>query len=347
MAYRAEPYNRGMLDVALDRVSAAVLHEVTLAFPKSRHTAIVGRAACGASTLLRVIAGTQRVASGEVRIGARPVTTVSAARRPLLAVTSEPDAPGRWSVRHLLVAAVRRRTLDREDRQHELALAATKWQLDALLDRRLDALSSTERTRANLARIELLKPAIVVADRLLEHASPAALPALADELYRTFRVLGATVISAPSSRIEQGLADAVVVLDGGRVVQQGVPSAVYAQPASAAAALATGDANLIPVAVRGTTAESPIGSWTVEPPPFQGEGIAIARPEAFRLTAAGEENDFIFTIEEASFAAGAWHLTGLVSGGTLIHLTVPGDLRVHKGRVVGVAYDPARMVMMR
>src|SRR5204863_6652017 len=125
----------------------------------------------------------------EVRIGARVVNDLPRRRRPLFYVTAALDAPGRWSVQHLLVAAVRTRSLDREDRHHELDLAASKWHLDALLTRRLDALSSTERALANLARVELLRPGIVVADRVLEQVNPSAVAEIADELYRTLRVL--------------------------------------------------------------------------------------------------------------------------------------------------------------
>src|SRR5258708_39327746 len=112
-----------MLDISLD------LDGVRLTVPKGTHTAVIGPPGCGASTLLRVIAGDLRPAAGEVRIGARVVNDLPRRRRPLLYVTSEPDAPGRWSVEHLLVAAVRTRSLDREDRLHELKLAATKWHL--------------------------------------------------------------------------------------------------------------------------------------------------------------------------------------------------------------------------
>src|SRR5919199_1409364 len=113
----------------------------TLAFPKSTHTAIVGPPACGASTLLRVIAGD---APGNVRIGGRDVSSLRRSRRPLLYATSSLDAPERWSLQHLLIAAVRTRSLDREDRRREIELAVAKWQLGALVDRALRTLSSTE-----------------------------------------------------------------------------------------------------------------------------------------------------------------------------------------------------------
>jgi ABC-type multidrug transport system ATPase subunit len=216
-----------MLDVSLTDATLG-----TVIFPGSTHTAIVGPAGSGKSMLLQILAGDRKPQSGQVRIGSRDVTNIKRARRPLLYTTSAIDAPSRWSVRHLLVAAARQRTIDREDRQHEIELATTKWNL--LLDRRLDTLSSTERTRANLARIEILKPAILIADRILEGANPSE--NLADEFYRTLRVIGTTVITAPSSIAELGSIDRVIVLDGGRVVQQGMPSEVYANPRSEAAA---------------------------------------------------------------------------------------------------------------
>ena len=325
-----------MLDVSV------IVEGHTLVFPKSTHTAIIGPPACGASTLLRVIAGDAR---GSVHIGARDVSALRRSRRPLLYVTSALDASERWSVRHLLIAAVRTRTLDREDRHHEYELAAEKWQLGALLDRRLSTLSSTERTLANLARIELLKPAILVADRPLELANPSIVARLADDIARTLRVAGTTVISAPSSPVELGLCDRVVVLDRGRVAQEGVPSQVFGAPQSEAAAMATGDVNVIPVEIRGRSVTSPIGAWELDAPPFEGSGVALARPDDFAIAAKGEDSDLIFGIEEASFRDGRWHLRGILTGGLILHVVVPRDTTVQKGRLLALRYDPSRFAL--
>src|SRR5438034_11353951 len=92
---------QGMLEISLS------VEGVSVVVPKGTHTAVVGPPGCGASTLLRVIAGDLRPKAGEVRIGARVVDDLPRRRRPLLYVTSDLEAPGRWSVQHLLVAAVR------------------------------------------------------------------------------------------------------------------------------------------------------------------------------------------------------------------------------------------------
>lgn len=344
------PTIAGMLDVSVRNLSLAfpdfALREVSLAFSASTHTALVGPGGCGASTLLRIIAGELRPDAGEIRIGSRVVNDLKAGRRPLLFATSAIDAPGRWSVRHLLIAAARQRTLDREDRQHEVDLATTKWRLGALLDRRIDSLSSTERVRANLARIEVLKPAILVADRILGAANHAEIIDLAGEWYRTLRVMGTTVISAPSSLVEIGAADRVVVLDAGRVVQEGVPSEVFGDPRSEVVATATGDVNVVPITIRGNSVESAIGSWDVAVPPFQGAGVALIRPRDFTLAAPGEDSDLIFGVEEASFYDGQWHIRGFLSEAFLLRVTLPGSVAIHKGKLMGLRYDASRFTLL-
>jgi ABC-type Fe3+/spermidine/putrescine transport system ATPase subunit len=264
----------------------------------------------------------------------------------VLSVTSALDLPGRWSVQHALIAAVRARSLDRIDRRMEYELAVTKWELASVLEQRLDTLSSTEGLRVHLARIELLRPGVVIADRLLEHASGAAREALADTLHRTLRVLGATVISAPSSRDELAYTDRVVVLDGGGIVQTGGAAETFAEPRNDAAAMATGEINAVPVTIRGTTVESVIGNWEVDPPPFQGNGIALARPGDFSVASRGEESDLIFGIEEAGFREGAWMARGILTGGFVLRVLLPRDAPVTKGKLLPLRYDPQRFRLL-
>ena len=337
---RRTAYNPLVLDVLLRGVSARVIRDVTLTFPASTHTAIAGPPACGASTLLEVIAGAIRADSGEIVIGSRVVNRLAAAKRPLLHVSGAIDVPGRWSVGHALVAAVRRRSIDREDRHHEYELALERWRLSGLTERRIDTLSSSERTRVQLARIELLRPAILVADRLLEGANPTERIALADDFHRLLRVLGTTVITAPSTLDELALADRVVVLDEGRVVQQGSPDAVFNAPAGEASAMATGDVNVIPVMIRGKRIESVIGEWEIDPPPFSGSGVALIRPDAFSVAAKGEESDLIFGVEEASFRGGVWQTRGVLSGGVMLRVAFPRATALHKGKLLPLRYDP-------
>jgi len=340
-----------MLDLALRNLTfrydeGFALRDITLTFPRSTHTAIAGPPACGTSTLLRVIAGALRPQSGDVFVGQRRVNDVRAANRPLLFATSAIDVPQRWSVQHALIAAVRTRSLDREDRHHEYALAAEKWELVSLLERRIATLSSTEIARVHFARIELLRPAILLADRVLESVSASARAGLADALFRTLRVHGTTVVTAPSSREELALSDLVVVLSDGRVMQTGSAAEVFRRPVEEAAAIATGDVDEIPIDIRGTTVDSVIGSWEVDPPPFQGSGIALVRPGDFAIASPGEDSDVIFGVEEAGFSGGRWLAHGVLSGGVTLRVELPAGANIHKGRLLPLRYDPARFTLI-
>ncbi len=340
-----------MLDVTLRNVTfrhdgGFALRDLTHTFAGSTHTSLVGPPACGASTLLRIVAGALRAQSGDVIFGQRRVNDVKQARRPLLYATSESDIPLRWSVQHALIAAVRSRALDRQDRHHEYSLAVEKWELGSLLERRLGTLSSTESITVQCARIELLRPAILLADHLLDGVNPSARASLADRFHRTLRVHGTTVISAPSSREELATSDSVLALSDGRIVQHGSAAELYARPVDEAAAVGAGESDAIPITIRGTTVQSAIGSWEVDPPPFQGEGIALVRPADFSMARPGEDSDVIFGVEEAGFAGGRWTARGMLTGGVALRIELPAGSNVHKGRLLALRYDPSRFTLL-
>ena len=335
-----------MLEVTLHNVRftrGSFALNVSSTFPPSTYTAIIGPPASGASTLLQLIAGKLKPQSGEITIGSRVVNDIKSSRRPLLYVTSALDVPDRWSVQHALIAAVRQRTLDRVDRQREYDLAVEKWRLSP--DRTIGSLSSSERTIVHLARIELLKPGILVADRLLEGINPSS--DTADEWFRTLRVAGTTVISAPASREELGATDNVVVLSRGRVVQEGPAAQIHARPVSEDAADAMGAVNAIPVVISGAAVDSAIGAWEIAPPPFQGSGIALVRPEAFSVAPKGGESDLIVSVEEASFERGRWTVRALISGGITLRISLPAEMRLHKGKLLALLYDPATFTLIQ
>jgi ABC-type Fe3+/spermidine/putrescine transport system ATPase subunit len=338
-----------VLDVALREVSfryprgGFALRGLNVTFARSTHTAVSG---LGTTTLLRLIDGTLRPASGEVIAGARLINDLKPSRRPLLSINSALEVSGRWSVQHALVAAVRARTLDREDRHREYALAIEQWDLGALLERRIDTLSSTEQARLQIARIELLRPGIVVADRLLERVAASERTRLADALYRMLRVVGATVISALSSREELPFTDRVVVLEDGAIVQSGSAAELFTRPASDAAAAAVGDVDVVPITIRGKLVESVIGAWELDAPPFQGSGIALVRPTDFTITPPGEDSDFVFGVEEAGFADGRWIARGILTGGVALRVALPPEANLHKGRLLALRYDPSRFTLL-
>jgi ABC-type Fe3+/spermidine/putrescine transport system ATPase subunit len=168
----------------------------------------------------------------------------------------------------------------------------------------------------------------------------------ADEIYRTLRVMAATVITVPATVRELGFADQIVVISNGTLAQSGRPAEVYGLPATKEAAATTGDVTAIPISIREKEVSSPIGSWDVENPPFQGAGVALARPHHFEIARAGEESDFVFSVEEASFMEGRWLATGMLTGGNVLRVSLSGNLPMSKGKLLALRYDPSRFTLL-
>jgi len=298
------------------------------------HTALAGVRASGKSTLLRLLAGELAPSAGSILIGTRKVNDLPRKRRPILYVTSELEQPSRWSAGHLLIAAVRQRGLDRQDRFIDLDEAARRWSVDSLLDRSLRHLSTTELARVRCAQIELLRPGILIMERFLAGADPSECSDLSDQLFRFLRTIGTTVVAEIATFHDLGNCDTVLVLDEGTVVLSGSSKHTYDSPSSVAAAQATGEVNLVPVTIKGSEVESSIGGWNEPDPPFQGDGVFLLRPEYLALCGKGEDSDFILAVEEASFHQGVWHLRGYMSAGQSIVATAPASSSVSKGKLL-------------
>lgn len=324
-----------MLDLALNDVAKEDrgVTRLSLDVPARSHTLLLGGTGSGKSTILELFAGTIRPDRGSVHMGSREVTRFRAGARPV--VHSRLTAPPgeRWSVGRALVSAVRRREgLDRQERSDELGLQLEAWDLEPLFERRLDRISGSERLRVRLARLLLLRPAILLAERLFSEALESEVFALADRFYRELRVHGCTVVTEPAHGEEIGCADRVAVIDRGAVVASGEAAAIGRRPPSLAVARAFGPGTVLPVSLREGVVRSPLGEWRAEAP--DGDHDAWVHPAAVRMARGGEESDFIFAVEEARFDGRRWLATGFITGGVILRVELESASRLEKGSLL-------------
>lgn len=335
-----------MLDLALENVSivrgGVHFENLSLRIPASTHTSLIGPPGCGKSALLDLFEGTLRPSSGRVLFGTRDLARVRPASRPVVHSARTALAPGRWSVRHLLVASARtRRSLDFEDRMGEIERAALEWGVAPLLDRKLRELSSHERLLCRLSQLVLLRPAVLMAERLFAEATSGTADALEDRFWRRLRAEGCTVIHEIAGPEEVGWADRAVLLEKGRIAAVGTPRELFHRAPTAELAELIAPSTAIPIEIAGDHVESVIGSWEIPDPPFQGAGVAIARPWGFEIVAPGEESDFLFGIEEARFLGARWELTGMLTGSKILRVWVPPEFRPTRGKLLPMRFDRA------
>jgi iron complex transport system ATP-binding protein len=210
---------------ALDRVSVEIAAGAT--------TAIVGPNGAGKSTLLHVLLGLVAPSAGTVHFRGRAVDAWPRAElaRAIGAVPQEEVPPFPLTVRALVAmgryphlgAWQRERGEDRD----AIADAMRQCDVDALAERAVGTLSGGERQRARLARALAQRPQVLALDE-----PTAALDVRHEmaifELLREVTASGLTVVMVTHHlNLAARYADAVVLLDRGRVVAHGAPAAVF------------------------------------------------------------------------------------------------------------------------
>ncbi len=160
-----------------------------------------------------------------------------------------------------------------------------------LADRRPDELSGGEQQRVGVARALARKPAIFLLDEPTAHLDTALRTELQEELAERRRADGAAALMATHDIEEAlGLADRVVLLREGRVIQTGTPTEVYERPVDAWAARMTGPVSVVD------------GSRIVRPDWVAFDGPLDAAVDAVRFGGTHTDYRLAASTENSSFA---------------------------------------------
>jgi putative ABC transport system ATP-binding protein len=209
-------------DVGVTRSGTAVLTGVTATMPAGRVTAIAGASGSGKSTLLRVLNRFVAPDTGRVTLDGDDITglDVRALRRRVGLVAQRPVMLTAEVAAELRVGAPGLSDEQVCDLLRRVGLDETDPQ------RRTAGLSGGEMQRLALARALAVAPEVLLLDEPTS-ALDAEAAAVVDEVIVSLVASGLTVVlvSHDVSRLV-GVADGVVVLDHGRVVEYGPPEAV-------------------------------------------------------------------------------------------------------------------------
>ncbi len=216
-----------------------VFRHIDLALPSGGTSAIVGPSGCGKTTLLQLVNAVHVLDEGEIDVLAAPVPTngVEAFRRRIgYSVQGAGLFPHMTVAQNVsLLARLEGWEAEAIDsrRQELFALAGLG---EELAERYPHRLSGGQQQRAGLCRALMLRPALL----LLDEPFSAIDPITRDDIYRQFEQLRdhgdgngkvTTVLVTHDMREALRLADHLVVMGDGVVVQTGAPAEVAAAPA--------------------------------------------------------------------------------------------------------------------
>src|SRR5579859_5950072 len=232
---------------------------------------LLGPSGCGKTTTLRMIAGFEQPTSGQIRLDGVDVASVPAFKRNVNTVFQSYALFPHLRVFDNVAFGLRRAGVDRHEIRRRVAEALAQVELTGLERRKPAQPSGGQQQRVALARVLVLRPAVVLLDEPLGALDAKIRRTLQVELKALQEDVGLTFIYVTHDQEEAlTMSDRLAVMNAGRIEQLGEPQAVYEQPDTTFVAAFLGISNLI----GGTTR------------PVAGDRCAVGVGE-FELVAAG------------------------------------------------------------
>lgn len=219
------------IDIAINKKT--IIHDLSLAIPEGKITAIIGPNGCGKSTTLKAIARILPCAKGSISFRGKDIHSLSHREfaRCLAILTQSPVAPTDLTVQDLVeMGRFPHRSFlgrgDKDDAQH-VAWALEQTNMTSMSHRLLHTLSGGERQRAWIAMALAQRPQVLLLDEpttYLDICHQLEVMQLLDKLNKELGLTVVMVIHDLNHAIQY--ADYVAVIKAGRLVVSGEPKEI-------------------------------------------------------------------------------------------------------------------------
>ncbi|PND56689.1 sugar ABC transporter ATP-binding protein [Mycobacterium sp. ENV421] len=271
---------------------ARIVHDLDLEMADGSFTVLVGPSGCGKSTSLRMLAGLEPVTAGTIRIGDKDVTALEPKDRDIAMVFQNYALYPHLTVEQNIAFPLRAKKIAKKEARDRAAAVAETLGLTGALSRKPKDLSGGQQQRVAIGRAIIREPAVFLFDEPLSNLDAKLRVETRTELLRIQRRLGITSLYVTHDQEEaMTLSDRMVVMNEGRIAQQGAPLEVYTKPASTFVAGFVGSPkmNLVPGVIDGGTFRSsdglalPVGNVARHSEPvtvgFRPEHLVLHRPD--------------------------------------------------------------------
>lgn len=289
----------------------------SLGLARGEIVCLLGPSGCGKTTLLRLAAGLEPVDAGEIesegRILSRQGFTAPPEGRCTGIVFQDFALFPHLSVFDNVAFGITQ--ADAAARRARVMTLLEMFRMEARADAYPHMLSGGEQQRIAIARALAPQPSAIMLDEPFSGLDGHLKSEVRETVLAGLRQASASVLVVTHDPAEAILmADRLALMSEGRILQTGTAEACYFDPVSIAAARLLGEANVIPAQVMDGWARTAFG---ILPAPGleNGEGLAMIRPEAFRLDPNGSPAE----VASVRFA-GASHEIDLVAAGVPIRM---------------------------
>ncbi len=294
---------------------------IDLTIKAGHYCCLLGPSGCGKTSTLRMIAGHEDVSEGDIVLGGRNITDLPASARGTSMMFQSYALFPHLTALDNVAFSLKMRGLGKAERHAKAQDLLQRVSLGHLAQRKPTELSGGQQQRVALARALITEPRVLLLDEPLSALDPFLRIKMRAELKGWQKALGMTFIHVTHSQEEaMALADQVVVMNAGKIEQDGTPHQIFNEPRTEFVARFIGGHNVIPhdgqrLAVRTDKtrlsrtlqpASSTCLPATVKNVEYQGTYVLLTL-EAEGLATPAEPGELSVMLSEAAFQATPWH----------------------------------------
>jgi ABC-type Fe3+/spermidine/putrescine transport system ATPase subunit len=331
------------------------LTDVSFSVEQGKIVCLLGPSGCGKTTLLRVISGLESLDGGQVLVDGEDVTHTPPHQRGFGLMFQEYALFPHKDVYGNVAFGLRMQNLVREAVAQRVTEALALVGLEGFERRDVNQLSGGERQRVALARSLAPQPRLLMLDEPLGALDRGLRERLLDELPDILHRAGATAITVTHDQEEAfAMADWVVLMRDGRVVQTGAPRQVYRQPASTWVARFLGLTNLLEAEMLDGKVQTAIGRLETGDQRLETDSSqspisslqVLIRPEAAQLNSAGP-NIVRGVVAERSFRGERYRVTVRHESGAKLVFGMPASVDLPAcGEPIVLSLDPKALTLL-
>ncbi|HEY3179926.1 MAG TPA: ABC transporter ATP-binding protein [Casimicrobiaceae bacterium] len=270
-------------------VGATAVEQIDLAIEDGAFVAVLGPSGCGKTTTLLMLAGIYSPTEGDITFDGARVNDVESRDRNVGIVFQSYALYPNMTVLENIMFPLRFKKVERAEGERRAKEIAELVRIGPLLGRRPSQLSGGQQQRVALARALVKRPHLLLLDEPLSNLDASLRLSMRTEIRRIQRELGVTTILVTHDQIEATtMADRIVVMNAGRVEQEGTAKDLYEQPTTLFVASFVGsppinlfDGHAENGAIKVRDAILPLTN------PVRGNVVLGLRPESVQVDSAG------------------------------------------------------------
>lgn len=338
--------------------SFTAVDHINLEVKNGEMVALLGGSGCGKTTTLRMIAGFTDDYEGFILVDGRDMANIPAYKRNMGVFFQNYALFPHMNTFDNVAFGLKMQKLSKSDIKEKVQKILELVKMTGMEKRYPRELSGGQQQRVALARALVTEPTVLLLDEPLSNLDAKLRVEMQLEIKRIQQELGITTIIVTHDQEEAvSLADRVIVMNAGKILQEGKPKEVFDHPASLFVADFMGFSNFIAGKVTNTDGSkvrvvcseqelilAGINSTEFAP----GDGVTISiRPENLVLAEKNSENALTGTVKNVTYKGTATRIEIKDIFAETVFLNIHDDEGYKVGNKITVALPPQKLLIYK